>query len=119
MTGLSPMRFTHLTFDAVDKHALAQFWSDLLEWDVDTVRGEVVVHSSGDESNIVLVFMNVPEEKRGKNRCHPDIETDNLELAVQRAERLGAVPLASHQEDSNWVVLQDPEGNEFCLIEYA
>ncbi|WP_420855842.1 VOC family protein [Thermoactinospora rubra] len=59
-----------------------------------------------------LWFQRVPEAKTVKNRVHLDLRSDDLEAEVRRLVELGARELARHED---WVVLADPEGNEFCL----
>ena len=56
------------------------------------------------------------DEKRGKNRLHLDLRPDNQEAEVQRLEQLGAVRVDIGQRDVSWVVMADPEGNEFCVL---
>ncbi len=64
-----------------------------------------------------LLFLTVPESKTAKNRCHPDFHTPHMDDEVARAVALGAVETARHHEESRWVVLEDPDGNEFCIVE--
>jgi predicted enzyme related to lactoylglutathione lyase len=62
----------------------------------------------------------VPEDKRGKNRVHLDLRTDDLESEVGRVLGLGAVVLTDQpvSEDGwRWHILADPDGNEFCILQ--
>ncbi|MFT5222158.1 MAG: hypothetical protein ACI867_000455 [Glaciecola sp.] len=111
------MRFATLTFDALDPELLGAFWAQLC-------GGRVVPGNDPPETLVVvphtpttLLFLPVSDPTAGKNRCHPDLHTDTLESDVALARELGAKVLAAHQETSRWVVLADPEGNEFCLVE--
>ena len=61
-----------------------------------------------------LVFVRVPEEKAVKNRVHLDLGADDREAEVQRLLALGARRVADH---GSWTVMQDPEGNEFCVVQ--
>ena len=63
-----------------------------------------------------LALMPSGDEKRGKNRLHLDLRPDNQEAEVQRLEQLGAVRVDIGQQDVSWVVMADPEGNEFCVL---
>jgi hypothetical protein len=64
-----------------------------------------------------LLFLAVPERKRVKNRIHLDLRPDNQAREVERLEALGATPVSVGQDGSeDWVVLADPEGNEFCVL---
>jgi hypothetical protein len=70
---------------------------------------------SGRQPN--LSFQKVPEDKVVKNRVHMDLYVDNEELAAERIVALGASRLwRSPNPDDPFVVLADPEGNEFCVV---
>ena len=119
-----PTRLVHLVVDAHDPARLARFWAGALGWDIaDETAEEVDVWPAGfsypDPSALPLVFVPVPEPKTGKNRVHLDLATTSLahqaEL-VSRLRGLGARPADIGQGDVPWVVLADPEGNEFCIV---
>ena len=55
-------------------------------------------------------------EKAGKNRVHLDLRPDNQEAEIRRLEDLGATRIDIGQQDVAWVVMADPEGNEFCVL---
>lgn len=60
----------------------------------------------------------MPEEKAAKNRMHVDFLADDREVEVLRLVGLGASLVAEHDRgDARWSVLQDPEGNEFCVVQ--
>ena len=67
-------------------------------------------------------MIEVPDEKRGKNRIHFDIQprAGTRDEEVRRVVALGATQVADHRDHHGpgigWVVLQDPEGNEFCIL---
>jgi hypothetical protein len=63
-----------------------------------------------------LLFARVPEPKTLKNRLHLDFRPDDRDAAVARLLGLGARPADVGQGDESWVVLADPEGNEFCVL---
>jgi predicted enzyme related to lactoylglutathione lyase len=64
-----------------------------------------------------LVFVPVPESKSVKNRLHLDLAPDDRDAEVARLEGLGARRVQVGQTpDNSWVVLADPEGNEFCVL---
>jgi hypothetical protein len=59
----------------------------------------------------------VPEPKTAKNRLHIDLNPDNQDAEVARLQALGAKRVDVGQSDEvTWVVLADPEGNEFCVL---
>jgi hypothetical protein len=112
-------RFTELCLDCRDPHALAPFWAELLGYEV-TDSDESVVELTGPPgSGPSLILAKVPEDKVVKNRMHIDLNaTDrDQDAEVERAIGLGARPADVGQgEDVSWVVLADPEGNEFCIL---
>jgi catechol 2,3-dioxygenase-like lactoylglutathione lyase family enzyme len=120
-----PTRLVHLVVDANDPARLARFWAGALGWVIaDETAEEVDVWPEGfrypDPAAVPLVFVPVPEPKTGKGRVHLDLASDSLahqaEL-VARLRDLGASPADIGQGDVPWVVLADPEGNEFCVLE--
>ena len=120
-----PTRLVHLVADANDPAALARFWAGALDWVIaDETAEEVDIWPDGysypDPVAVPLVFVPVPEAKTGKNRVHLDLASTSAahqaEL-VGRLRDLGATPADIGQGDVPWVVLADPEGNEFCVLE--
>lgn len=64
-----------------------------------------------------ILSLKVPESKRIKNRLHLDLRPDDQDAEVARAEELGARRVDVGQDDTvTWVVMADPEGNEFCIL---
>jgi hypothetical protein len=63
-----------------------------------------------------MVFVNVPEAKTLKNRLHIDLNPDDQTAEVARLEGLGATRVDVGQGEVRWVVMADPEGNEFCVL---
>jgi predicted enzyme related to lactoylglutathione lyase len=112
------LRLRALTFDCHDAPALAEFWAHALGWVREDVRGEVAVVAAATEPwDVQLLFLPVPEHKTAKNRMHPDLHTDDLEREVARLVALGATEVARHRDVSVWAVMNDPEGNEFCVVQ--
>ncbi|MCM2392748.1 VOC family protein [Streptomyces albipurpureus] len=101
---------------SVDPVALGQWWVDALGW--------VVVHSSDVEFEIRpepdrlpgLEFVRLDESKKTKSRLHLDFRPDDQEAEVARLVAHGAQRVDIGQGDQSWVVLADPEGNEFCVL---
>ncbi|GIH10719.1 hypothetical protein Rhe02_87860 [Rhizocola hellebori] len=99
-----------------DPEALGRWWLQALEW--------VVVNDSPDEFEIQpapgrtpgLLFVAVPDPKAAKNRLHIDLRPDDQAAEVERLLALGASKVDIGQGESHWVVLADPEGNEFCVL---
>jgi len=111
------LRLAGVCLDAIDPVLIGRFWSAVLgrtlEIDED---GDALVRSAfGDEA--VLWVLAVPEPKAGKNRLHFDLRPDDQQLEVRRLEALGARRVSVGQaDDVSWVVMADPEGNEFCVL---
>lgn len=108
-----------LLIDTPDPDALAMFYEDLLGW-VRTFEdeGEVMI-GSRDGSGFPILFVEEHDEKVAKNRLHLDLRPDDQAAAVQKALDLGAthVDIGQHEDpDVTWVVMADPDGNEFCLL---
>jgi len=99
--------------DSADPLALAAWWQRL-------VGGEVHVDAEGDvvlrTADVRLLFLAVPDAKRGKNRLHIDLRATNFESAVGAAVALGAQRADDVYSGPRWQVLRDPEGNEFCIL---
>ncbi len=104
--------------DCVDPDRLAQFWSAAIGYTTLGAAGSYVmlVDETGQQPKLLL--QRVEEAKVGKNRMHFDIETPTVDEEVARLEALGAVRLdadAVEEHGNRWVVMADPEGNEFCV----
>ena len=119
-----PTRLVHLAFDANDVGQLSRFWAAALGWEVVHEDDEAVVAPAGfgypGPSAVPLVFVPVPEHKAVKDRVHLDLATSSAELQaglVARLADLGAKPVDIGQGDVPFVVMADPEGNEFCVLE--
>jgi predicted enzyme related to lactoylglutathione lyase len=116
-------RIRHVTVDSKDAYAQAQFWSAVTGWplDPDAVAGDAECEIAPPQPESVegLLFIVVPEGKTAKNRMHLDLTpTDRTRDAeVVRLQGLGAAIAEDHRtpEGPGWVVMTDPEGNEFCV----
>lgn len=108
--------------DSRDPSRLAAFWQEALGWrrteeQPDEVCLEPPAGSPQDGVAPDLLFLRVPEEKALKNRLHLDLRPRDQAAEVARLERLGARRVEVGQgPDVSWVVLADPEGNEFCVL---
>jgi predicted enzyme related to lactoylglutathione lyase len=70
------------------------------------------------DSEIRILLQKTGDQKASKERMHIDLETDNVEVEVERLEKLGAVRWDHQQERGfDFWVLQDPWGNEFCVLQ--
>ena len=118
-------KFTELAIDCADPDALASFWCAVLGYEVQGgEEGLVFVGAPGADGDRpgpvppTLTFARVPEGKTVKNRLHIDVNPTDREQAdeVRRLVELGARHVDVGQADASWVVLADPEGNEFCVL---
>ena len=112
-------RLTTLCFDANDPLRLARFWAAALSWDIYAATHEEIGLVPTDDSPMRLLFLPVPEPKVGKNRIHLDLVSESPGHQTEMVDRLiayGASRIDIGQGDVEWVVLADPEGNEFCVV---
>jgi predicted enzyme related to lactoylglutathione lyase len=110
-----------LCFDAHDPLRLARFWAGLLGWDMPDDRDDGVALLPSDDTGFRLRFLPSQEQKVGQNQMHFDLTSTSLEdqrETVAKALGLGArhIDIGQLPEEEH-VVLADPEGNEFCVIE--
>jgi predicted enzyme related to lactoylglutathione lyase len=116
------VRFYSIVVDAADPRSLGRWWAEALNWQVthddgDEVDVAVGEGPDGKEIEPILTFVPVPERKAGKNRLHIDLAPDDRDAEVDRLLALGATRADIGQgDDVSWVVLADPEGNEFCVL---
>jgi predicted enzyme related to lactoylglutathione lyase len=107
-----------LVLDCADPERLAAFWSAAIGYTTLGGAGNYVmlVDESGHQPKLLL--QRVSEPKSGKNRMHLDIETPAVDSEASRLEALGARRLqadAIEEHGTRWIVMADPEGNEFCV----
>ncbi len=117
---------SHTTIDCRNSYELAQWWKRVLGY----VELEEDPNLPGDEECVIrdpdsghlLLFIQVPEAKQLKNRLHLDLRprSGTRDEELHRLLALGAIELSDlrgkHGPGTGWVVLADPEGNEFCIL---
>ncbi|MEV6651651.1 VOC family protein [Streptomyces sp. NPDC051219] len=119
MSFLNPVR--HITFDAHDPYAQAEFWSAVTGFAIDGDKpgDDEVLIDAGHPRVPGLLFIRVPEGKTVKNRLHLDIQppSGTRDEQVERLVGLGASVVSDRRTEDGlgWVVMADPEGNEFCV----
>jgi len=117
------LRIETVTIDAEDPDVIAAFWCAALGWVQRTDEdGDIWLEPDDGHPDAgtvrPLLIVRVPEGKSGKNRFHLDLVPDDHEREVERMESLGATrPDIGQTGNESWVVLADPEGNEFCILE--
>lgn len=114
-------RLWSVVCDCRNPNELGRWWAETLGWRVTGESShEVTVEAAGEEQPFSLVFVPVPEPKVRKNRLHLDLAAASFEEQAATVERLlarGATRSNIGQENMPWVVLADPEGNEFCVLD--
>jgi predicted enzyme related to lactoylglutathione lyase len=115
------IRIQCLCIDAQDPATIASFWQDALGWrrtfeKEDEIVPEPPAGSPEDGVAPDLLFLKVPEGKAVKNRLHLDLRPDDQAAEVARLEALGARQVSVGQGEVSWVVMADPEGNEFDVL---
>jgi hypothetical protein len=114
-----PCKFTELVIDCAEPRRIANWWAQVLGYSVTDENDEVVEISGGPGVLPTLVFGKVPEGKSVKNRLHIDLNASagsTQEAELERLLALGARHADVGQRDVSWIVLADPDGNEFCLL---
>ncbi len=110
----------YMTFDCHNPLLLAEFWSAVLEYETENwpvIDGATSKPRDGGVPHIA--FIKAPEAKTAKNRLHLDIQPVDgaMESEVERLVELGATRIDVFNEPSEtWTVMNDPEGNEFCVL---
>lgn len=112
------LEWEQVVVHALDPPALGQWWADALGWVV------VYAPDDGDEFEIRpepdrlpgIDFVRIDEPKKAKSRLHLDFRPDDQDAEVARLLAHGARRVDIGQGDTSWVVLADPEGNEFCVL---
>ncbi len=110
-----------LCFDANDAVGLARFWAGVLGWEMVDEPSDVVTLLPSDDTGFQIDFASTQDQKTGPNQMHFDLTSTSLEdqqQTVARSLGLGArhIDIGQRPEEHH-VVLADPEGNEFCVIE--
>jgi predicted enzyme related to lactoylglutathione lyase len=112
-------RLAAVVIDARQPRAIAEFWCAVLGWQVRDEEDGVITIGPAGRSVPTIDVAPVPETKTMKNRLHLDLRADGVATAAEldRLLALGARRADVGQPaGTSWVVLADPEGNEFCLL---
>ena len=115
----------NVTFDAKEPRPLGRFWSAVTNYAIAEERDDFVRLRAPDERGVRhILFFRVDDPTPGKNRMHVDLATRDADAEIDRLVHLGAElvdpsldgkPRRREGNGTRWVVLRDPEGNEFCL----
>jgi hypothetical protein len=110
------LSWEELVVDCEDFIAQGHWWADALGWQIIDENDENIELRNPTGAGPTLLFLNVPEGKTVKNRLHLDFVPDDQNVEVERLLSMGATRAEVGQKDEPWVVLSDPEGNEFCVL---
>lgn len=120
-----PAYIHNVTFDARQPRTLGRFWSEVIGYRVVDERDDFVrLRAPGPRGVSHMLFIEVDDPTPGKNRVHVDLAAAEPEAEIDRLVGLGAslvdeprdgTPRWREGNGIRWVVLRDPEGNEFCL----
>jgi Glyoxalase-like domain len=127
------LRWYSVVVDCHDVAAQARWWAGVLDWKIfyeadDEVvilprhfTGELLRSTPWEQIGPGLIFVPVPEDKTVKNRLHLDLAPqldDDQEAMVKSLIARGATraDVGQNEDEVTWVVLADPEGNEFCVL---
>ena len=109
------LKWEEVVVDCQNPAELARWWAQALSWEIIDEEDEAV--ELGNPDGVPnLLFLKVPEGKTIKNRLHLDFVPDDQAAEVARLEGLGASRANIGQGETTWVVMADPEGNEFCVL---
>jgi predicted enzyme related to lactoylglutathione lyase len=109
-----------LVLDCNDPSNLARFWAAALDYVYVGDAGNYAALFPNGRSGPKLLLQKVAEPKQVKNRMHLDIEVADIAAEADRLEALGATRVREEQlceHGSNWILMNDPEGNEFCVCD--
>lgn len=117
-------RISHTTVDSRDAHAQSVWWSQVLDMKEDPKDPNLPGHEEcmifSSDGRLRVLFIEVPEGKEIKNRLHFDLRPTDLsrDQEIDRVLGLGAIQVADRRtpDGRGWMVLADPEGNEFCIL---
>ena len=113
------VRFHEVVIDCADPRALQAFWMGFTGWDKGSEDDDwCTIREPG--GRLIIGFQKVPEPKVVKNRVHVDWAAQDEEATAREIEAMGATRRwISEDPDDPFVVLADPEGNEFCIVRDA
>ena len=112
------VRIGDIVIDCRNPQVAAEFWCAALEYRI-TETDETGVAVAGHSSAPTLLFLGSGDRKLHKNRIHFDvcpIGEATRDEEVARLEALGATRKDVGQSEGSWVVMADPDGNEFCVM---
>jgi hypothetical protein len=108
-------RWYAVVVDAADPARLSRWWAEVLGYRILDEGADEVMVGSGEPDSPVLYFVRTSETKATRNRLYLDLSPDDRDAEVERLLDMGARHVDIGQGEPSWVVLADPEGNEFSV----
>lgn len=110
-------RWYTVVIDAKDPARLARWWAQVLDYQVVYETTNEVGIAPDENTYPGIAFIAAPQAKNGKNHIHIDLNPDDRDAEVERLVNMGARRVhTGHHDSASWIVLCDPEGNEFCVL---
>jgi predicted enzyme related to lactoylglutathione lyase len=109
----------NVLIDCLDLGAMSTFWCEALDFEhiwTGPSGGYLLAAKDGSGQHLALMPRPSRDEKVTKNRIHLDLRPDDQQAEALRLESLGAQRVDIGQAETTWIVMADPEGNEFCLL---
>jgi predicted enzyme related to lactoylglutathione lyase len=107
-----------IVIDVNDLETCAAFWSQVLGTET-LFQNESYVRLGHKGERPSILLQKVPEQHKHKNRVHIDLDVADLDAAVSQVQDLGGQKIEKHSEYGiEWVIMADPDGNEFCLVKH-
>ena len=103
--------------DVNDLDKMKAFWTEALAYKEEYASDDWVKLSDPNEKGVTVSLQKVPEPRQGKNRLHFDLYAEDREAEADRLTELGAERVRQPGPDDDFIVLGDPEGNLFCVID--
>jgi catechol-2,3-dioxygenase len=112
------IQLSNIVIDCAEPQMLAEFWSKALGFEIKGGDDQYLFLANPTKGGAHLLLQRVPEAKAAKNRMHFDLHTNKRLEEVQRILALGATQVEENQlHTTKWTVMNDPEGNEFCIVQ--
>jgi predicted enzyme related to lactoylglutathione lyase len=115
MTEGAGLAIEWIIIDCIDLDVATDFWCGLLGVEVSSRKGPYVFLRRPVKGGAAVGLQRVAEPKTGKNRVHIDLIADDVAAVARRVEELGGRRVTRY-ESGGFLVMADPEGNEFCVI---
>ncbi|QNE47116.1 VOC family protein [Glaciihabitans sp. INWT7] len=110
------LRLEEIVVDCRDCVSLARWWRAATGWQIVGEDSGAIELAQAPGHTPTILFVEVSDLQRGKNRLHLDWVPDDQQAEVERLIGLGASRVEIGQGSTSWVVMADPEGNEFCVL---